>query len=193
MGQGRRILAWIGVTAVIVGFLFGPLLQDRIAQQYRKTNITQDQTLLPQTIAFRYRVWKSEYFPTIEQNLATGFGPTLPPTHSYFDYAESLYVTLLLRGGLPLLLAYFSLMIALAVRARRAALGGEMERRIVGRVVFASVPLLMVIDLIATYFLDSGPAPLLWTLAGLMGAGSAARAMARPRPNDDRTVAADAS
>jgi hypothetical protein len=193
MGQGRRVLAWIGVTAVIIGLLFGPLLQERIAQQYRKTTITQDQTFVPQTIAFRYRVWKSQYIPTIEQNLATGFGPTLPPNHLYFAYAESLYVTLLLRGGLPLLVAYLALMIALAVRARRAALGDEMERRMIGRVVFASVPLLMVIDLIATYFLDSGPAPLLWTLAGLMGVGSVARAMAHPQSNDDRTVAAGAT
>lgn len=192
VGQGRRVLAWMGVAAVCAGVLFGPLLQERVVQQYPASNITQDQTLLPQTLAFRYKLWKSEYIPTIEQNLVTGFGPTLP-THLYFDYAESLYVTLLLRGGLLLLLTYVALMITLALRARRAALDREPERRVLGRVVFASVPLLMVIDLIATYFLDSGPAPLLWTLAGLMGAESVDRVRCRRSSNGLATSVVGAS
>jgi uncharacterized membrane protein len=59
-------------------------------------------------------------------------------------------------------------MVALAMRARGAVRSEGLERRVVGRVVLAAVPLLMLIDVIATYFLDSGPAPLLWVLAGLM-------------------------
>jgi O-antigen ligase len=97
----------------------------------------------------------------------------LPP-RLYFNYAESLYVTFLLRGGIILLFVYLGLMASLALRARRIARGDDSEQRVVARVVLAAVPLLMVIDIIATYFLDSGPAPLLWVTAGLMGTAAAA-------------------
>jgi hypothetical protein len=59
-------------------------------------------------------------------------------------------------------------MVSLLLRARGATRADETERRVIGRVVYASVPVLMLIDVIATYFLDSGPAPLLWALAGLL-------------------------
>lgn len=168
-GQGRRMFVWLGVAVVLGGLMFGPLIKDRVAQQEARSTYTEDQSILPQTIQFRYRLWKTEYVPVIGDNLIAGYGPNLPP-RLYFQFAESLYVTLLLRGGLLLLLTYFGLMGALAARARRASRDVETERHVVGRVVLVTVPLLMLIDIIATYFLDSGPAPLLWVLAGLMGA-----------------------
>ncbi len=181
VGQGRRVLRWLVVIAACGAVLFGPLVLNRVQEQYRDTSVTQDQSIAPQTIAFRYTVWKTQFFPVIEENLVTGYGPTLPP-RLYFAYAESLYVTLLLRGGVPLLLVYAGLMAALFARARVAAVTEETERRIVGRVILAAVPLLLVIDTIATYFLDSGPAPLLWTLAGLMAVRASATRVVSPGP-----------
>ena len=108
----------------------------------------------------------------IQDNFVTGYGPNLP-SGIYFDFAESLYVTLLLRGGLLLLLTYLAVMGTLALRARDATRADDVERRVVGRAVLVTVPLLMLIDVIETYFLDSGPAPVLWVLVGLMGAGAA--------------------
>lgn len=183
-GQGRRMFLWLGVIAVVGAVLFGPLIKDRVLQQEARTTYTEDQSLLPQTIDFRYRLWKTEYIPVIEDNLVAGYGPDLPP-RLYFNFAESLYVTLLLRGGVLLLLTYLGLMGTLAMRARRVADAVEIERHVVGRAVLVTVPLLMLIDAIATYFLDSGPAPLLWVLVGLMGAEVAtgsARAGVRRAP-----------
>lgn len=173
MGRGKAAFAWLGLIVLAGGLLFGPLLHQRIVQQYPDTSITSDQSILPQTIAFRYEVWKSEFVPVIREHILTGYGPDLPP-RLYFNYAESLYVTFLLRGGIILLFVYLGLMASLAIRARRIARGDDPEQRIVARVVLAAVPLLMVIDTIATYFLDSGPAPLLWVTAGLMGAAATA-------------------
>jgi len=171
-GQGRRMLVWLGVAVVVGGLLFGPLIKERVSQQEARTNYTEDQSFLPQTIEFRYRLWKTAYVPVIEDNFVAGYGPNLPPG-IYFDFAESLYVTLLLRGGILLLLTYLAVMGTLALRARGAMLAGEVERRVVGRAVLVTVPLLLLIDIIETYFLDSGPAPLLWVLVGLMGAETA--------------------
>ena len=171
-GQGRRILVWLAAAVVVGGLLFGPLIKDRVLQQEARTNYTEDQSFLPQTIEFRYRLWKTEYVPVIQDNFVTGYGPNLP-SGIYFDFAESLYVTLLLRGGLLLLLTYLAVMGTLALRARDATRADDVERRVVGRAVLVTVPLLMLIDVIETYFLDSGPAPVLWVLVGLMGAGAA--------------------
>jgi hypothetical protein len=179
MGRGKAVFAWLGLIVLAGGLLFGPLLQQRVVQQFPDTNITSDQSVLPQTIAFRYEVWKSQFVPVIKENIITGYGPNLPPG-LFFNYAESLYVTFLLRGGIILLLVYFALMVGLALRARLVARGGDSEQRIVARVVLAAVPLLMVIDIIATYFLDSGPAPLLWVAAGLMGTAATAARSSRP-------------
>jgi hypothetical protein len=173
MGRGKAVFAWLGLIVLAGGLLFGPLLQQRVVQQFPDTSITSDQSILPQTIAFRYEVWRSEFVPVIKENIITGYGPSLPP-RLYFNYAESLYVTFLLRGGIILLFVYLGLMAALALRARRIARCDDSEQRVVARVVLAAVPLLMVIDIIATYFLDSGPAPLLWVTAGLMGTAAAA-------------------
>ena len=170
--QGRRMLVWLGVAVVVGGLLFGPLIKERVSQQEASTNYTEDQSFLPQTIEFRYRLWKTAYVPVIEDNFVAGYGPNLPPG-IYFDFAESLYVTLLLRGGILLLLTYLAVMGTLALRARGAMLAGEVERRVIGRAVLVTVPLLVLIDIIETYFLDSGPAPLLWVLVGLMGAETA--------------------
>ena len=171
-GQGRRMLVWLGVAVVVGGVLFGPLIKDRVSQQEARTIYTEDQSFLPQTIEFRYRLWKTAYLPVIEDNFVAGYGPNLP-NGLYFNFAESLYVTLLLRGGILLLLTYLAVMGTLASRARSTVLAGEVERRVIGRAVLVTVPLLMLIDIIETYFLDSGPAPLLWVLVGLMGAEAA--------------------
>ena len=171
-GQGRRMLVWLGIAVVIGAVLFGPLIKNRVAQQEATTNYTEDQSFLPQTIEFRYRLWKTAYIPVIEHNFVTGYGPNQPPG-LYFQFAESLYVTLLLRGGIVLLFTYLAVMGTLALRARSTLHADDVERRVVGRAVLVAVPLLMLIDIIETYFLDSGPAPLLWVLVGLMGAEAA--------------------
>jgi hypothetical protein len=169
VGQAKRMLAWVGIAAVLATAAFWSVLHGRFEEQYTASGTTEGQTLLPQTIAFRYEVWTTQFIPTIRDNLIVGYGPNLPP-RLFFGYQESLYVTFLLRGGIVLLICYLALMGSLALRARRTAISADLERRTLGRAVFAAVILLLVIDTIATYFIDSGPAPLLWTLAGLMGA-----------------------
>lgn len=168
VGQTRKVLVWLGVGSILATVTVLPVVQERISQQFAASSTTESQTLLPQTIAFRLEVWTTEFIPVIRDNLLIGYGPELPP-RLFFGYAESLYVTFLLRGGVVLLLCYFALMAALALRSRRLAHADEPEQRSIARAVFAAVIVLLAIDTIATYFIDSGPAPLLWTLAGLLG------------------------
>jgi hypothetical protein len=168
VGQAKRLLAWIGIGAIVTTVAFAPVLTGRLEEQYSDSAATNSQTIVPQTIAFRWEVWTTQFVPVIKENIFLGYGPTLPP-RLFFGYQESLYITFLLRGGVILLLVYLAVMGALAARARRLTSSDDTEQRVLARAVFAAVVLLLVIDTIATYFIDSGPAPLLWTLAGLMG------------------------
>jgi hypothetical protein len=169
VGRTRRTLVVLGAILVLATAASWSAFSNRLHEQFRSTtNTTEGQTLLPRTIAFRVEVWQTQFVPVIQDNLLLGYGPTLPPKIR-FDYAESLYITFLLRGGVVLVLFYLALMGALLLRSRRITRSDEPERRAVARAVFAAVILLLAIDTIASYFLDSGPAPLLWTLAALMG------------------------
>ena len=158
------VVAWVALGLVVTGLLFAPLLESRLSQQFRQPN--GDVSFVPQTIAYRYYVWQ-QFVPVVERHAMTGYGPELPPG-LYFPHSESLYVELMLRGGLPLLAVYLALMWSLARRSLATARDADPDRRVVGRVVLTLVFILAFIQLIATYFIDSGPPHLLWALAGLL-------------------------
>ena len=174
VGEATRALAWLGVAILTYGCVLARS-QGTTRAAVRSSSATNSQTIVPQTIAFRCEVWTTQFLPVIQDNIILGYGPTLPP-RLFFGYQESLYITFLLRGGIILLLSYLAVMAALASRARRLTPSDDTEQRVLARAIFAAVVLLLVIDTIATYFIDSGPAPLLWTLAGLMGYASSRRA-----------------
>ena len=151
-GQGRRMLAWLCVAVVIGGGVFGPLIKDRVVQQ--EAQRTNRGSVVPATDnRIPLQTMEDGIHTCDRTNFVSGYGPNLPPG-LYFDFAESLYVTLLLRGGILLLLTYLAVMGALALRARSAAHSVETERRVIGRAVLVLVPLLMLIDIIETYFLE---------------------------------------
>ncbi|MGH2745155.1 MAG: hypothetical protein ACRDN8_22230, partial [Thermoleophilaceae bacterium] len=84
----------------------------------------------------------------------------------------SMYLTLLFRGGIPLLLVYGLLMLALAGAAwRLAARSGRPSDRLLGRAVVALVALLAVLHLLEPYFVTSGLPHLIWILAALVLSG----------------------
>lgn len=61
---------------------------------------------IPQTLAFRFKVWEEVFWPVLGKNWLLGFHPIVPKTFSWL-YPESQYLSLLLRGGILALLAHF--------------------------------------------------------------------------------------
>jgi O-antigen ligase len=161
------VLGWLAVIAVVVGVAFAPLLGSRVNQQFETSHATGSSSHVPQTIGYRYQVWQDEFAPLLSGRLLTGYGPDLPPQLN-FPFTESLYITLLMRGGIPLLLVYAALMCAFAAAGARAARSDEPERSIAGRVLVVCIGVLLFIHLLESYFVDSGPPHLLWLLAALM-------------------------
>jgi hypothetical protein len=171
-GQSRRVLAWLAMIVVVIGVAFAPLLGSRVNQQFETSHATGSSGHVPQTIGYRYQVWQTEFVPLLSGRLLSGYGPDLP-TQLNFPFTESLYVTLLMRGGIPLLLVYAALMCAFVAAGARAARSDVAERRIAGRVLVVCVGVLIFIHLLESYFVDSGPPHLLWLLVGLMAPAAA--------------------
>ena len=93
-------------------------------------------------------------------------GPVTPPKLA-FSYTESVYVTLLLRGGLPLLFLYAGLMLILAWRARDLRHDPDVERRAVAQALFVVIVLVVFMQMTTNYFVNAGFPFLFWVLAAL--------------------------
>jgi O-antigen ligase len=170
----QRWFAAVVVGGAVLAILFGPLIAGRYHEQYATYAQVKERPYLPQNFDFRIDVWTTEFAPVLKRHLTTGYGPDEPP-NVVFKYTESVYVTLLLRGGLPLLVIYGALMAALALRARDARDDDAPEARSVAHVVFLLVVLSVFMQTVTNYFVNSGFPFLLWVLAALLfssGVGS---------------------
>ena len=189
MARRRKRLAPAMTGLVVVGaataVLFGPTLFSLGDRQFTSppvvTSTTSAPTWLPQSLAYRVAVWHDQYLPALTPHLLTGYGPTLPPDIDW-KYTESAYLSLLLRGGLPLLLVFGAVSLALYARARRAEGDADPAQRALGLAVAALVVVLTVIDVTNPYILNSGLPHLFWALAGLLAGPTAARGV--PVPED---------
>jgi hypothetical protein len=160
------LAAALSATAAGAALLFGSFIQERIAFTFSAAPGTDRAALMPQSVAYRIELWTHELLPAIAGRLLTGYGPDLPPGLS-FQYTESMYLTLLFRGGIPLLLIYAGLMLALAGVASCIARARRPFDGMLGRTLVVLVALLAVLHLLEPYFVTSGLPHLIWILAGL--------------------------
>ncbi len=191
----RPTTAWwlvVGGMALVSGV--GGSLSSRIEQQAQ--NGPTD-SIVPQTIAYRFEVWTQEYAPLLARYWSIGYGPGLPDTVDW-QHTESGFVTLLLRGGVPLLATGIVLNVALYRTARRgrdrppSARSGHPadgpDDSGVDRGVCVAVLVLTVaqvpLNLVWPYFTNSGMAQPFWVLVGLL--------LAAVPADVDRTVRGDA-
>jgi O-antigen/teichoic acid export membrane protein len=159
---------------VLLMVAFGPILAARYKQQYALTAPIKQIPYLPETINYRIAVWTTEFIPLVLKHLVIGFGPDTPPNIA-FPYTESIYFTLLLRGGLPLLFLYGGLMLALAFQSRTFRNDPDPERRAIAQTLFLLIILVAFIQVITPYFVDAGFPFLFWVLAGLLMSGTGTR------------------
>jgi hypothetical protein len=185
-GRGRQILVWLALAAAIGAVAFGSLLSARYDLQYARTPGQTTNAIVPNTLAYRYEVWTKQYLPALSGRWVTGWGPccstpTDLPSGLGWDFTESVYLTLLLRGGIMLLAVYGLLMWgfgALARRSSRAGAGPPGDRA-VGRVLLVLVLALIPLQFVEPYFVDTGLPHLLWAMAGLLAAARAGHLHAR--------------
>lgn len=161
------ILVGLLLSAAAAAVLLGPVLLTRLDQQFGSSLATSDSDIVPQSVAYRLEVWTSQYFPVLKGYLLTGYGPGLPPT-IFWQYTESLYLSLLLRGGLPLLVIFLALALALIARVRQSLGEAGPNQSALATALLIAVPVYLVMNFINPYFLNVGSSHLLWVLAGLL-------------------------
>jgi hypothetical protein len=163
-----RVVTGLGAVAAGAAALFGSLIAERVAFSFSAAPGADREAFVPQSIAYRLDLWTGELLPAIAGRWLTGWGPDLPSSLS-FEHTESMYLTLLFRGGIPLLLVYGALTLALAGAAWRvASRSGHPFDLMLGRVMLTLVALLAVLHLLEPYFVTSGLPHLVWILAALV-------------------------
>jgi O-antigen/teichoic acid export membrane protein len=174
----KRWVVRAAALIVLLSVAFGPILAARYKQQFTLQAPIKQIPYLPQNFNFRITVWTTEFLPVLEKHLTTGYGPETP-LNLAFSYTESVYVTLLLRGGLPLLFLYAGLMLTLAWRARDLRDDPDIERRAVARALFVLIILVVFMQMTTNYFVNAGFPFLFWVLAALLTAGTGNRGRRR--------------
>ena len=176
-GRPATVAGGLVVAAIVAVALFGPRLAHRVDQQFSNPGGDRP-SWVPQTVNYRYQVWTHQYFPALSGKWFTGYGPDLPPSVR-FPYTESLYMTLLLHGAIPLLAIYLLMTAAMIGAAVRSRDDPESERRASARALAVIGALLIFMHVIEPYFILTGGSHLIWILAALAFGGSLAPA---PRP-----------
>ena len=188
-GHLARVGAIVAVGTAIAFLAFGPALQNRYHEQFGDKGRTRP-AWVPATMDYRYRLWRDQFVPAMSGYWWTGYGPDLPPSIR-FRYTESLYFTLLVRGGIPLIFIYAGLTYALLAAAIRARNDPHPTRRVVARMLAVALVLLVGMHWVEPYFTFAGLGPLLWITGALALGGVtvrvAARAPSSPRPRLPRT------
>jgi hypothetical protein len=166
-GKLGRLLPSLVIAFAIAAFIFSPLLTSRYDQQVQHASRTQSGVVVPTTIAARWQVWTKQYFPLLSGRMLFGYGPE-PPAQVQWQYTESVYVSMLLRGGVILLCVYLALMYALFKGARRIVGDEDPDRSALARVLAVSVVMLVFMHVVSSYFIVNGLGHLMWVLAALV-------------------------
>ena len=141
-GRVAWILPTVLVGGVLVAVSFGPALEKRVNDQFSDAGRSRP-AWVPQTMDYRYRLWRDQYLPIVSDGKWwTGYGPDAAP-NLVFNYTESMYITLLMRGGIPLLLLFIALMVALVGAALRVRGDPDAVTRAAARATLVGAALLV--------------------------------------------------
>jgi hypothetical protein len=175
----RRLTAAVLLLAVVCAaatVAFSGPLSARFEAQTAARAATP--SLLPQTVAYRVEVWERDFVPLLERALPVGIANDLPES-VLFQNTENQYISLVLRGGAPLLLAA-----VVAVAAVGAAVGAARRRPdVTGAAAAAAVGVVVLLPLASTVwpYLTNAGFPQTWlALAGAVAGAARARSGAIP-------------
>lgn len=169
-GQLGRTLRRLLPAATVAAVAFLPLVLKRFASQFAKTTGSGRSSLVPSTLQFRWDTWIHQWVPLLQGHWLTGYGPDLPSGIGW-QWPDSLYLELTLRGGVPLVLIQLGLMLAWGLKASPLTSVADPLRMGLGRVTLVLLIFLLIGDIIVPYFVDAGLPYVLAILAGLCFGG----------------------
>jgi hypothetical protein len=169
-GRQKQMVRWL-ITGVIIAAVFGgSYFAKRLDNEFATSAGSSRSHLVPQTVSFRWQIWTGQYLPAIAERPLTGWGQVLPDTITW-PFTESQYVTMLMAGGVPLLIVFGSEMVALYGLSRRQARRTDLEDpatpAALGNAVAALVVVLVPMDVIYPYMTSGGLPEPLFVAAGI--------------------------
>jgi hypothetical protein len=167
----RQVIVGLVIGALVAGALFGPALTLRYQQQYESGSPVRSTGGTPQTFTYRVHVWQRDYLPLLEPVLLQGYGNRLPES-ARFAHTENQYITYLLRGGVPLLIAALGMLFCVAVSGQGAARRYPGVPRALGRTTLIASVTLLPLFVIWPYLSNAGVGQTWPVLAGLLVAAS---------------------
>jgi hypothetical protein len=156
----------LALVAVAAAILFSGQLEGRIHDQFTLGSGQGGNSLLPQTVQFRFTVWQQQFLPVIEENPTFGYG-AVTPSKLRWSYTESVYITMLLRGGFILLMVFGAFWLAMLVRAWTRVHDPNPGIRLAARALAASALVLIPMQAVFPYFTAPGLPHVIAVLAGL--------------------------
>jgi hypothetical protein len=158
----RRTAVICGAAAATVALV----LAARYHQEFGTRVGRPSNGIIPNTVMDRIHNWTQQYLPALAGRWVTGYGPGIPSNVTW-QFTDSVYVTVVLRGGLVLLGLYAALMTGFASVARRVTRGSA-QTNALAAALFTLVIVLIPLQILATYFTTSGLPEVIWILAGLV-------------------------
>ena len=179
--SGRVRLTAARVTAVFAAALAAValVLAARYHQEFATRAGQASNGIVPNTVMDRVHNWTQQYLPALSGRWVTGYGPGIP-ANATWRFTDSVYVTIILRGGLVLLGIYAALMAGFTSVAR-AVTSHSASAAALAAALLTLVIVLIPLQLLATYFTTSGLPEVVWVLVGLVSL-SAARLPHGTRP-----------
>ncbi len=168
-GRFRKMMVWFVVAAAVSLIVVGPVIGNRLTNQFGSVAGSSKSSLEPQTVSFRTDVWTQQYLPAVAQRPLDGYGLQLPSTISW-PYPESQYIGLLIEGGYPLLIMYLFLLWGAFDLARKAARARDPVEQAVGRSLVVCVVSLLLLGVTWPFVSNGGLPQVLWCLFALCGA-----------------------
>jgi O-Antigen ligase len=167
-GRFRKMMVWFGVAAAVSLIVVGPVLGNRLNNQFGAVAGSSKSTLEPQTVSFRQEIWTQQYLPAVAQRPLDGYGLVLPTSISW-PYPESQYIEMLIEGGYPLLIMYLVLIWGAFDTARRASRSRDPVEQAIGRSLVIVVVSVLFLGITWPFVSNGGLPQVLWCLYALCG------------------------
>jgi hypothetical protein len=165
-GLGRRALRFAGAAVVVGALIAAPFLATRLDQEFSSNAGSGRHAGVPQTLAYRWNVWTTQYIPAIEARPLGGYGAELPASIQW-RYPESQYIAYLMEGGFPLLVLFGGLSLAMLKRSRDGARSKDPFDQALGRALAVTVVAMLVMNLIWPFLSNAGLPQVLWCLLAI--------------------------
>jgi hypothetical protein len=175
-GKLRAALGWLALGLGLAALFAGSFLAQRYENQ-----VGSEQGAAPEGVAFRIEVWETQFIPALSGRLTTGYGPELPPEITW-RHTENIYLTLLFRGGVPLLGSFLGMLAAVGLRAQEERGSDDRSRSIPAKAVLGVTIVLLPMMMVFPYMTSTGLPHIYWTVAGIAFAGVAVERVKRDQP-----------